>query len=66
MSHLVKIICVSKGRVPSITLNKIYDGFIFGTYIRIIDDNGYPRTYKKDRFMNLSQFREDKLKEIGI
>lgn len=65
----VKVICVHKGRVPSLTLHKIYDGFIFpfpANTIRVVDDSGYVKTYKRERFMRLSDYRQNKLKEIGI
>lgn len=64
-----KVICVSTGRVPSLTLHKIYDGFIFqphDTTIRVVDDSGYVKTYKGERFMRLSEYRQNKLKELGI
>lgn len=64
-----KVICIHTGRVPSLTLHKIYDGFIFplpATTIRVVDDSGYVKTYKGERFMRLSDYRQKKLKELGI
>jgi len=64
-----KVICIHTGRVPSLTLHKIYDGFIFpfpATNIRVVDDSGYVKTYKGERFMKLSEYRQNKLKELGI
>lgn len=64
-----KVICVHTGRVPSLTLHKIYDGFIYpspATTIQVVDDSGYVKTYKGERFMRLDKFRERKLKELGI
>lgn len=74
-----KVICVHTGRVPtavnynsttrSLTLYKIYDGFIYpspATTIQVVDDSGYVKTYKGERFMRLDEFRERKLKELGI
>ena len=63
-----KVICIHTGRVPSLTLHKIYDGFIFpsATTIRVVDDSGYVKTYKGERFMRLSEYRQNKLKELGI
>ena len=49
--------------------HKIYDAFIFtqpATTIQVVDDSGYVKTYKGERFMVLDEFRERKLKELGI
>lgn len=62
-----KVICVHTGRVPSLTLLKIYDGFIFpppATTIQVVDDNGYLKTYKGERFMRLDDFREQQLNKL--
>ncbi len=66
-----KLICVNTGRVPHLTLHKIYDGFIFhplseNSTIKVVDDSGYVKTYKSERFMILSEYRQTKLKELGI
>jgi hypothetical protein len=64
-----KVICVSTGGVPELTLHKIYDGFIFqqsGTTIQVVNDKNKVTTYKSKRFMVLSEYRELKLKELGI
>ena len=64
-----KVICIHTGRVPSLTLHKIYDGFIYeppATTIQVVDDSGYVKTYKGERFMRLDEFRNDKLKQLGI
>ena len=62
-----KVICIHTGRVPSLTLHKIYDGFIYNSgYVRITDDNGKSKAYKGERFMKLSEYRQKKLKELGI
>ena len=69
-----KVICVSTGRVPELTLHKIYDGFIFQprdtsltpTTIQVVNDKNKVTTYKGKRFMKLDEFRENKLKELGI
>jgi hypothetical protein len=66
-----KFICVDTDRVPGLTLHKIYDGF--DTYptseyitIQVVDDTRRVKTYKRKRFMRLSEFRQNKLKELGI
>ena len=59
-----KVICVHTGRVPSLTLLKIYDGFIFpppATTIQVVDDSGYLKTYKGERFMRLREYNLNKL-----
>jgi hypothetical protein len=78
-----KVICIHTGplvpgapRVPSLTLHKIYDGFIYeppathNTHlldtIQVVDDSGYVKTYKGERFMRLDEFRNNKLKQLGI
>jgi len=57
--------------VPNLTLHKIYDGFISYPYrnfnsIKVVDDSGRLNTYKGDRFMKLSDYRQTKLNELGI
>jgi hypothetical protein len=57
--------------VPNLTLHKIYDGFISYPYrnlntIKVVDDSGRLTTYKGDRFMKLSEYRQTKLNELGI
>ncbi len=66
-----QLICVDTGRVPHLTLHKIYDGFVFlplgkNSTIKVVDDTGYVKTYKAERFMRLSEYRQTKLKELGI
>lgn len=66
-----KVICVSTGRVPELTLHKIYDGFIFhplkeDSTIQVVNDKNKVTTYKSERFMTLDEYRELKLNELGI
>jgi hypothetical protein len=69
-----KVICISTGRVPELTLHKIYDGFIFQprdpslglTTIQVVNDKNKVTTYKSERFMTLDEYRELKLSELGI
>jgi|688.fasta_scaffold1200700_2 hypothetical protein len=66
-----KVICVSTGRVPELTLHKIYDGFIFhplkeDSTIQVVNDKNKVTTYKCERFMTLDEWRELKLNELGI
>lgn len=35
-------------------------------YFEIINDDGFKCSYRKIRFVSLDEFRESKLKEIGI
>ena len=69
MGGTTKVICVSKGNVPSLTLHKIYIGFIFpppANTIQVVDDSGYVKTYKGERFMELSEYRQKQLKSLGL
>jgi hypothetical protein len=34
--------------------------------IQVVDDTRRVKTYKRKRFMRLSEFRQNKLKELGI
>ena len=66
-----KVICVSTGGVPELTLHKIYDAFIFqpshpNNTIQVVNDKNKVTTYKSERFMTLDEYRENKLKELGI
>ena len=66
-----KVICVSTGGVPELTLHKIYDGFIFqpshpNTTIQVVNDKNKVTTYKGKRFMELDEFRQNRLNELGI
>jgi hypothetical protein len=66
-----KVICISTGRVPELTLHKIYDGFIFhplkeDSTIQVVNDKNKVTTYKCERFMTLDEWRELKLNELGI
>jgi len=68
---ITKVICVSTGGVPELTLHKIYDAFIFqplhpNSRIQVVNDKNKVTTYKGKRFMELDEFRENKLKELGI
>ena len=69
MGGTTKVICVSKGNVPTLTLHKIYIGFILpppATTIQVVDDSGYVKTYKGERFMELSEYRQKQLKSLGL
>jgi hypothetical protein len=66
-----KVICVNSDGVPYLTLHKIYDGFIFyplkeDNTIQVVDDRNLITTYNCKRFMLLDEFRESKIKELGI
>lgn len=73
-----KLICVNTKvnyglitSVPNLTLHKIYDGFLSYPYrnfktVKVVDDSGRITTYKGDRFMKLSDYRQTKLNELGI
>lgn len=66
-----KVICVSTGGVPELTLHKIYDGFLFQpshptSTIQVVNDKNKVTTYKRKRFMELDEFRQNKLNQLGI
>jgi hypothetical protein len=62
-----KVICINTGRDTRLTLWKVYEGYVFANgNVAIIDDNGLERTYSNKRITKLSDFRQNKLEEIGI
>jgi len=71
MGRNERVICVNKGGVPTLTLNKVYDAKIYDDNIRMLfvglfNDKGEYRNFKMERFMLLSEWRSNKLKELGI
>lgn len=64
-----RVMCVSTGGVPTLTLNKVYDAKIYyadSPYWGVTDDIGDFRNFKKKRFILLSEYRIDKLKQVGL
>lgn len=64
-----RVICISTGGVPTLTLNKVYDAKIYyadSPYWGVIDDVGDFRNFKNKRFTLLSEYRLNKLDTIGI
>ena len=71
----MKVICINdktvntNKKINGITLGKIYDVIRIGQenrVINIIDDNGYSTWYNDTALKPLNEFREEKLKELGI
>lgn len=69
-----KFICINTGGMNTLTLNKVYDGAIKHSYntppyssvIDITDDRGDVRIFLLKWFMSVSEFRSNRLKEVGI
>ena len=69
----MRLICINNysleiGTTASITLGKIYESiesFSFKDYF-ITNDSGFKSWEQKENFITLEEFREQKLKELGI
>ncbi len=65
---MIKVICIDDSLPRYITLNKIYDAEITVVedvyYYRLIDDIGDKTNYYAHRFKLLSEWREEKMKNI--
>ena len=68
----MKLICISNSNRNdrlrlNLTVGKVYDGEIddWGSYI-VRNDAGEINPYSKRTFITLDEWREEKLKEIGI
>ena len=63
-----KFICIDDRRDWRLTLHKIYDGVLFTSSgsVMIIANDGWEKTYSKKALIRLSDFRQEKLKELGI
>lgn len=74
MEKTDKYVCVLPGfgiSIVPLTLNKVYDGKLpflnyDNGYITVVDDEGNQRNFKSDRFVLLSDYRINRLNEIGI
>ena len=66
--NVEKLICIDTGRDCRLTLHKVYDGVIFSSArtMRIIANDGIEKTYSNKRLMRLSEFRQNKLKQLRI
>ena len=71
------VVCINNTTYESyLTLNKLYEvtqfsrlqsGFeTYDDYITIIDDKGNRYSYINNRFLLIKEWREKRLKEIGI
>lgn len=67
----MKVVCIIE--YPGLTYHKTYDqvGYDskehFGkSFIFIIDNNNVQKRYTRDFFITLEEFREKKLKELGL
>ena len=68
---MIKYVCIysepyngHNGYPPALTTDKVYDGVEDFLCIKIIDDKGDINKYRKDRFILLSEWREQKINEI--
>ena len=73
----MKVVCIDAPNSPVsvlggkkyLTNGKVYDVLYFDDYLNlytILDDMSYIEKFSGDRFVTLSDFRNDKLKELGI
>lgn len=73
MINLVKLVCIDNSGLDEslLTVNKIYDCYIdyfsqpIDSYtLSIIDNSGHARSYKRNRFVTLDEFRDKKIINI--
>ena len=70
----MKVVCIDAYSFTGLTYGKVYDVTIYSIYpnpnperfITIIDNNNHKRTFLRGSFITLDEFREKKLKEIGL
>lgn len=67
----MKVVCIIE--YPGLTYGKAYDQvgddvekYLGKSFINIIDNNGVQKRHLIDFFITLGEFREKKLKELGI
>ena len=67
----MKVVCIDAYTFTGLTYGKVYDEvklediYPLG-FINIIDNNNDERSYLRSSFIKLEEFREKKLKEIGL
>ena len=67
----MKVVCIDAYTFTGLTYGKVYDEvklediYPLG-FINIIDNNNDERSYLRSSFITLEEFREKKLKEIGL
>jgi hypothetical protein len=67
----MKVVCIDAYTFTGLTYGKVYDevklddSYPLG-FITIIDNNNDERSYLRSSFITLEEFREKKLKEIGL
>ena len=68
----MKVVCIDAYTFTGLTYGKVYDA-IFNyenvyneRFITIIDNNNIKKSYLKGSFITLEEFREKKLKELGL
>ena len=62
----MKVVCIYNDNYVGMTINRTYDVGDAGDYYSFINDNGIRDFVIKERFISLEEFRETKLKELGI
>ena len=73
----MKVVCIDAYTFTGLTYGKVYDEVHYLPYsvagvnnserfITIIDNNNDERIYLRESFITLEEFREKKLKELGI
>lgn len=63
-----KVVCIDAYTFTGLTYGKVYDSFFNYNerFITIIDNNNDERSYLRSSFITLEEFREKKLKELGL
>lgn len=64
----MRVVCIDNKNDTDLTIGKIYTNLSIGIHSNywIKNDNGYISLYDNRLFITLEEWREKKLKEIGI
>lgn len=68
----MKVVCIDAYTFTGLTYGKVYDvtfnyeNVYNDRFITIIDNNNIKKSYLKGSFITLEEFREKKLKELGL
>ena len=68
----MKVVCIDAYTFTGLTYGKVYDAtFSYENvynerFITIIDNNNIKKSYLKGSFITLEDFRDKKLKELGL
>lgn len=70
----MKVVCIDAYTFTGLTYGKVYDEVPYSVawvnnserFITITDNNNNERSYLRESFITLEEFRDKKLKEIGL